>query len=88
MSGYYNGDNCAFCNEKAQERFFSGSYQSYKTCDCEGRKIYDKAQEDLRMSKVVAERNTRIFELNKELRIAESNIKRIKNALSYLDSWN
>ena len=51
----------------AEERFHSGSYQTYLTCDCSGRKQHQENTETLRNSIGVAENNIRILELKREI---------------------
>jgi hypothetical protein len=58
---YFENGICLFCNSKAGEKFFSGSSESYDSCDCPGRLNWIKA-------KTALEESTKIALLHQEQR--------------------
>lgn len=38
---------CAFCMNPTKEKFFSGSYETYETCECSAYEVWQKQREIL-----------------------------------------
>jgi hypothetical protein len=60
---------CLLCGAKMDERFYSGSYETYLTCGCELRKKLSELTREVRVILDVADK--RRDEINKEKKVRE-----------------
>jgi len=74
-------DLCLFCGKPADEKYFSGSYQTYLDCKCKRRQEYEEAANLVRKLGEPALKLKHKMELQKTLKEAESKVAAIKAQL-------
>lgn len=78
---YYVDNRCMFCGEKAREEFFSGSHETYTTCDCVARKEFNKASDKLNALTLEVEKKLGLHRAKRDLKHAEIRVVQLKAAL-------
>lgn len=78
-NAFFYKDVCLFCGKKAEEHYFSGSYDTYLDCECEARKKY---YEHRRIAETVEREASEKYNSMKE----EEEIASLKTRLKYLES--
>lgn len=74
-------DLCLFCGKPAEEKYFSGSYQTYLVCNCKRRQAYEDAFNLVQKLGEPALKLKHKRELQKTLKEAERNVAHIKEQL-------
>jgi hypothetical protein len=75
----YKG-TCLFCGKQAKEHFYSGSYETYLSCDCHGVQKYIAMREQLRHHVAVAEARKDALIATERRKEAEQTLLRSKHA--------
>ena len=72
---------CLFCGKPAEEKYYSGSYDTYLDCKCKARKDYEEAANLVQELGEPALKLKEKMKLQKTLKEAESKVAHIKAQL-------
>lgn len=71
-------DVCLFCGEVAEERYYSGSYETYSYCRCTGQVRWSEAQLALQSAESIAKSRLELFQRQQESMDLEDRLARTR----------
>lgn len=77
---FYKG-KCMFCGKKSDERYFSGSYETYEDCECEERKRYYEYRKLAHVEECKAEERYKIIIMKQDLEDAKKKVEYLTNEI-------